>query len=1190
VTLTASSSDPQGGVLSYSWDLGDGTKASGASVTHSYPAEGAINLAVVANNSAGLTANGSSILNIVAVAPAQPGVLLSDAVPFPGETITLTASSTDPQNSALTYTWDFGSGQTATGAVQSRTYAIEGSFNASITVTNAFAKSTTRVIVVPVVAWKPPSTPAIVANPATPKPGETVTLTASASDPQGSTLSYAWDFGDGTRATGNSVTHSYPAEGAMPLSVQATNRAGISATARTTLDVVAIAPSQPTVVLSDTAPYPTRAVTFTATATDPQNSPLTYIWDFGDGGTALGAVQTHAFAAEGSFNVTSAVVDGFRKASSRIVIVPVVARPPVITVATANIGRPRPGEVVIFSVAATDIQGSLVTFSWAFQDGSTATGATPTHAFAAEGAYPVAVTATNAFGKSVTRTVSIAVTAQPPVFTSIGSYLSIVRPFAAMAFSATATDPQGSALSYAWDFGDGGHGSGAGTTHAYSVEGAFTPAVTVTNTYNKAATFTFPAPVTVRADPPTVPAIGFQPALPKPGDSITMVATSSDPQGTVISYQWSFGDGQTGAGSTTAHSYAAEGNYSIQVQATNAFQKSSSYTTVLGVIYRPPTAPVITPAGTTVQLGQGIAFSASSTDPGGFPITYAWDFGDGTGTSSGAALVHTYASLGKYTVTVTAANSRGKVSTASVAKVGVIQATGDDQFGVNCTGPDCGALDAHTYRGDGRGIWAYNNTTSAPVTLDISIQGVTGGKRAVLVFSNGGAIDTGLPGFGVLASPVAAPPSAIARPTAPAPMTRDFSAAHGVLLAQNRQLAQSLVQSRPARGLSALPSPAAAAAAAAPPAVGSTRVWYDNFASSPIAYTAAVASVCTSPRSGRNIVFWVDPNLTSMSAAQMQGYSDAFCGATGGYDRLTGLLGDAWGAAAAQYPGQLIQDAPALQDVNVVFLNVPTNTSWGGYFSGGNNYLSSNNQALAFFINGPGAAGWLDYYVDVLVHELTHMVNFYQRTVAHGVYHDTWLEESSAMMAEDIVGPYLSATGFNDIFGNRIPNYYNSRGGLSLINWSTLNPYSYAIGGSFGAFLSRRYGLPMFTGIGACGETALTLGTSYQCVDALVRALGGRSYGDDFARFGTSVFSVIGTLSAPPGYGYPTVSSQGYTLQALPIESMPVFPQFGSTVLGATFRATSHAVSVEFVAAGATAYARNSVTVPAYSSLTVVIQ
>jgi PKD repeat protein len=1016
-------------------------------------------------------------------------------------------------------------------------------------------------------------------------PGVVSTLTASSTDPQGGAVTMSWDFGDGSaKGSGQSVTHTWAAEGTYTVGVVATNAANLTASGTASVAVVAQAPSAPQLVLSDTAPFPGEALTLAVSSIDPQRSGLAYTWDFGDGQSPTGVAQSRSYASEGNYSITVVARNAFGKSTSRTFTVAIVARAPQISLATLSNAVPKPFDAVTFTAAATDVQGSPITYTWDFKDGTTALGATATHAFTAEGLIQVTVTATNGLGKAASRIVNVAVVALPPVFRVVFATPGAPRPFQLVTLTATVTDPQGSVLNYAWTFADGGTASGATVTHTWSVEGPVQFAVTATNAFGKSQTQ--PALLVLTALSPSVPVISVSPAQPKPGDLITLAAASTDPQGTALGYAWTFGDGQTGSGASVTHAYAAEGTYNIQVTATNAFSKAAGRAQGLQVIYRPPTDPVISPAGTTVRPGDVISFLAAATDPGGFPITYSWNFGDGSGAATGASQSHSYVSLGKYVVTVTASNSMGKSSAPVTAQVGVTQLAADDQFGVYCLGPNCGAMDDHTYRGSGRGIWRYNNTAATPVNVDITIQGVAFGDHAMMVFSNGESSDTGLPGIGVLASPAAPLVAAAPAPRA-GEVQNDVSAAHGAMLARNELLARQLRSAtRSEPGYAFAPPPSVVAA---PPVVGTTRVWYDEDVT-PVPYTATVAATCSSPASGRNIVFWLDQGLANFPATQMQGFQDAFCGVSGGYDRLTGLLGDAWGSGAAAFPAFLIQDAPLLQDINIVILNVPSSVGWGGYFYALNNQQSSRNKALAFFINGPNAIGQQDYYVSTLVHELTHMVNFYQRSVRHGVGHDTWLEESSAMMGEDLVAPALSATHYDAMLYQRLPVYYFSRGNFSLINWSGLNGNSYGMGGSFGSFLNRRYGVLMFTGVSGCGVTAGTVGTSYQCVDALIKSMGGTGYAEEFARFGASIFADIGTSVVPMGFGFPALSSQGLSLQPLPLESRVNFPPPVAATLGATFKATSHTYLLDTVSVTASSYKRTGVTVPAKSTLIVVVE
>lgn len=516
-----------------------------------------------------------------------------------------------------------------------------------------------------------------------------------------------------------------------------------------------------------------------------------------------------------------------------------------------------------------------------------------------------------------------------------------------------------------------------------------------------------------------------------------------------------------------------------------------------------------------------------------------------------------------------------------------------------------GSISAGTYSGAGIGLWRYDNTSGASARININIEGVAPGKVATLLFSNGSRSATSLPASGVLASLA---PSARMLADAgffpdepPEPHQHDT---HAQMLERNWAVSARLIRARPpvspAAELTGMRAAAMVALSSAPPAVGTSRAWSDNFVGTPVRYRAVVQAVCPLP-SGRHVVWWVDPGIVSSGTFGAAAWTAAFgrlqasyCGSAGGLAQLNSLLGDVWGPAASDYANS-IQDGPFLQDIHVVLLNVPSSSKWAGYFFGGNNLLKSSspnsNEALALFINASQLKVDLNFAMSTLLHEATHMVNFYQRSIAKGVVHDTWLEETLAMMTEDIVAPAVLG-GYNKVLSYRLPIYVASGGNVSYINWPTLADASvhYAMGGGFGAFLNRRYGLSIYQQlVSGCGEAAGDSAalTSYACLDGLIRANGGAGFGDEFARFGATVLGQFPATGMPAGYGYPATNAGGYQLQAKDMSHLTLGP---AAVLGSGYRATSHIFTRDVIAAGKTAYVRSGVVVPANTTLVVVIQ
>src|SRR5206468_6985562 len=118
-------------------------------------------------------------------------------------------------------------------------------------------------------------------------------------------------------------------------------------------------------------------------------------------------------------------------------------------------------------------------------------------------------------------------------------------------------------------------------------------------------------------------------------------SASSDPDGTIAGYVWTFGDGTTGAGVSFSHSYAAGGNFTVALTVTDNLGATGTTSHVVTSVNTPPVASF-----TSGCTGMTCSFNASaSSDSDGTIAGYVWTFGDGT-TRSGATATHAYGVAG----------------------------------------------------------------------------------------------------------------------------------------------------------------------------------------------------------------------------------------------------------------------------------------------------------------------------------------------------------------------------------------------------------------------------------------------------------------------------------------------------------------------------------------------------------------
>jgi len=252
---------------------------------------------------------------------------------------------------------------------------------------------------------------------------------------------------------------------------------------------------------------------------------------------------------------------------------------------------------------------------------------------------------------------------QPPVANVHGPYYGMAGD-PVLCNGTGSFDPDGSIVSYVWTFGDGGTSSSTSPIHTYAAGGNYNVVLTVTDNMGVQSSASTTATVFGSNQSPVANAGG--PYSGKSGASVQFNASASnDPDGTIASYQWNFGDGAMGWGVAPTHTYSSVGTFAASVTVTDnggATSTSAASTVISSPSNQPPVANVGGPYSALV--GTAVQFSGSASyDPDGTITQYQWNFGDGS--ASGSSPLHTFGAAGSHLITLTVTDNGGATDSKS---------------------------------------------------------------------------------------------------------------------------------------------------------------------------------------------------------------------------------------------------------------------------------------------------------------------------------------------------------------------------------------------------------------------------------------------------------------------------------------------------------------------------------------------
>jgi PKD repeat protein len=278
--------------------------------------------------------------------------------------------------------------------------------------------------------------------------------------------------------------------------------------------------------------------------------------------------------------------------------------PPLATFSVQPEGGYAPLHIQLDAAESLDPDGSIRAYTWDFGDGTPdASGVQCVHDYEDEGIdegdFVLTLSVRDDRGTESTTSRHVTVLNPAPVAVVGASAWYGTSPLA-IAFDAGASyDSSGEIVAWAWDFGDGELATGENVSHTFTAASARAFTVTLTLTDDDGAQGR--ASVTVRVvgvGTTNAPPVARFVSIPTTGVAPLAVSfdavASTDEDGHIEAYAWTFGDGATGTGVAPQHTFAAPGTYTVQLSVTDDDSASSSVSheiVVSAFIPQPPPPP-----------------------------------------------------------------------------------------------------------------------------------------------------------------------------------------------------------------------------------------------------------------------------------------------------------------------------------------------------------------------------------------------------------------------------------------------------------------------------------------------------------------------------------------------------------------------------------------------------------------------
>lgn len=613
ISFTDGSIVSSGTVTGWNWDFDNGSVSTQQNPSSNFSSSGNYSVELIVTTNAGCK---DTVTNTVVVNPLPVAEAGSNGSICPGFNATLTGSG------GTQYLWNPGGLITASITISPATTTV---YTLTVTDGNGCQNSDQATVVVNPVPVPDAGNDQQICF------GESTTLFASGGS------DYVW-------TPGNVNTSNYNVNPAstMTYTVLVTNSFGCQASDQVTVQVNPL----PVAAFGTSGSVcQNNSVSFSDLSTVGTGVITSWEWNFGNNISSSLQSPSVVYSTPGTYTINLIVSSGAGCKDTIAHNLDIWATP----VAAYSHTDVCDGIPVSFSNSSSISDATPLTYSWNLGDNTSSSNVAPTHLYGGYGVYQASllVTSTNGCRDSINQVVNVF--ALPSAEFTAAPVCEETPAILADASSI----PDGFISTWHWTYGDGNNGADPSPEHTYMDAGQYPIHLVITSNHGCQDS----TDGVIRIIPK--PVVDFQTLNVCFGKVTEMTDLSFPITGTILQYQWSFGDGTTSTEQNPEHLYGAPGWYPVGLTVTT---DSGCITTVIRPnavnIYQGPVAQFSTTAELASDIYPLVNFINETTSQG----FYYWNFGDGA-TSTEYSPAHDYADVGVYEVQLITVDYNGCVDT-----------------------------------------------------------------------------------------------------------------------------------------------------------------------------------------------------------------------------------------------------------------------------------------------------------------------------------------------------------------------------------------------------------------------------------------------------------------------------------------------------------------------------------------------